>query len=71
MNRISPKALPVFNLTEAILEETRMPKVIEFNQERAEQKDRTEKPWKIRFLIFGGLLCWFWYEAAKQLGWLN
>lgn len=39
MNRISPKALPVFNLTEAILEETRMPKVIEFNQQRDEQED--------------------------------
>lgn len=73
MNRLSPKALNADNLTRGFLEEIHdknMRNVIQHNQQR-EQKDRAEKPWKIRFLIFGGMLCWFWYEAAKQLGWLN
>jgi hypothetical protein len=30
-----------------------------------------EKPWKLKFAIFAGLLFWFWYQVMQQLGWFN
>jgi hypothetical protein len=65
MNRLSPKALPVFNLTEAILEETRMPKVIEFNQRRDWQDETPARGIFIGLVI--GAECW---AAAIEIYWL-
>lgn len=50
MNRLSPKALTVSNLTEAILEESRMSNVIGFNQKRQPVLQRNFS-WKVLLML--------------------